>query len=105
MEPEDFLRLLLRAKCLVGNSSVGIRECSYLGVPVVNIGSRQQRRDRGGNVIDVPPDKDAIGQAIRKWLASERPQSDLVYGGGDAGRRIANLLAEVPLRFHKTITY
>ncbi|MDO3384247.1 UDP-N-acetylglucosamine 2-epimerase, partial [Gilvimarinus sp. SDUM040013] len=35
MEPNDFLRLLKNSQCLIGNSSVGIRECSYLGVPVV----------------------------------------------------------------------
>jgi UDP-hydrolysing UDP-N-acetyl-D-glucosamine 2-epimerase len=105
MDPEDFLRLLLGAKCLVGNSSVGIRECSFLGVPVVNIGSRQDRRDRGHNVIDVPAQHEAISKAIGRWLEGERPHSDHVYGGGDAGRRIADLLAEVPLRFHKTITF
>ncbi|MFT5986160.1 MAG: UDP-hydrolyzing UDP-N-acetyl-D-glucosamine 2-epimerase, partial [Planctomycetota bacterium] len=44
MEPLDFLKLLKNSSCLIGNSSVGIRECSYLGVPVVNIGTRQNRR-------------------------------------------------------------
>jgi hypothetical protein len=53
MAPTDFLRLLYNSKCIVGNSSVGIRECSFLGVPAVNIGSRQAGRDRGSNVIDV----------------------------------------------------
>ena len=105
MEPEDFLRLLLGSRCLIGNSSVGIRECSYLGVPVVNIGSRQQRRDRGGNVVDVPSNPAAIRSAVEKWLASPRPGRDMTYGGGNAGQRIADLLASVPLRFHKTITY
>ena len=47
MEPNDFLRLLKNSQCLVGNSSVGIRECAFLGVPVVNIGSRQHGRHRG----------------------------------------------------------
>ena len=47
LSPEDFLRLLIGANCLVGNSSVGIREASYLGVPTVNIGNRQIGRDRG----------------------------------------------------------
>ncbi len=51
----DFLRLLYNCRCLVGNSSVGIRECSFLGVPVVNIGTRQTGRDRGANVFDVSP--------------------------------------------------
>lgn len=105
MEPEDFLRLLLGARCLIGNSSVGIRECSYLGVPVVNIGSRQERRDRGTNVVDVVPEAAAIKAGIQHWLASPRPKPDRIYGGGDAGRRIADLLATVPLRFHKTIVY
>jgi UDP-hydrolysing UDP-N-acetyl-D-glucosamine 2-epimerase len=105
MEPEDFLRLLLGARCLIGNSSVGIRECSYLGVPVVNIGSRQERRDRGSNVIDVEPEAAAIRAGAEHWLNSPRPQPDHVYGGGDAGARIADLLATVPLRFHKSISY
>jgi UDP-hydrolysing UDP-N-acetyl-D-glucosamine 2-epimerase len=53
MAPEDFLKLLINSKCLIGNSSSGIRECSYLGIPVVNIGNRQIGRLRGENVIDV----------------------------------------------------
>lgn len=105
MEPEDFLRLLLGAKCLIGNSSVGIRECSFLGVPVVNIGSRQERRDRGHNVLDVEASIVAIRAGIEHWLSAPRPKPDTVYGGGDAGQRIAGLLATLPLRFHKTITY
>src|SRR3989344_8990510 len=46
LPPKDFLWLLNRAYCLVGNSSAGIKESSFLGVPVVNIGSRQSNRDR-----------------------------------------------------------
>lgn len=105
MEPEDFLRLLLGAKCLIGNSSVGIRECSFIGVPVVNIGSRQDRRDRGRNVIDVHPERAAIATAISTQLSRDRPRGDDVYGGGNAGKQIADLLANLPLRFHKTITF
>lgn len=105
MEPIDFLKLLVNSKCLIGNSSVGIRECAYLGVPVVNIGSRQERRDRGFNIIDVDYDKEEIKNAINKWINSDKPKTSLVYGGGDAGKKIADKLAEVELRFHKTITY
>lgn len=105
MEPYDFLRLLVNSRCLIGNSSVGIRECAYLGVPVVNIGSRQNRRDRGNNVIDVQYDKIEIKAAIKSWLdAGKAPQSN-IYGGGDAGKTIANVLRQVPLQFHKTIVY
>jgi UDP-hydrolysing UDP-N-acetyl-D-glucosamine 2-epimerase len=105
MEPEDFLKLLQNSKCLVGNSSVGIRECSFLGVPVVNIGSRQNRRARGHNVTDVDYSKEAIMAAIKKCMTDPRPDISSVYGGGDAGTQIAEVLGKVELQFHKTITY
>lgn len=105
MEPDDFLRLLLHSECLVGNSSVGIRECAYLGVPVVNIGSRQNKRERGNNVTDVSYSEQEIRNAIIKWLNTSRPESSSVYGGGEAGKIIAKILATELLRFHKTIAY
>ena len=106
MEGDDFLRLLANSKCLIGNSSVGIRECSYLGVPVVNIGSRQHGRARGENVCDVNYNATEIKLAVNSFInRSEGFTPSHVYGGGDAGFKIANLLAEVPLKFHKTISY
>ncbi len=105
MSPEDFLRLLIGAKCLIGNSSVGIRESSYLGVPVVNIGTREGGRDRWINVIDVPYDRDAIFQAVKAHLLTGRFPSNSLYGDGHAGERIANLLAKIPLTVDKRITY
>lgn len=105
MSPEDFLQLLFNSKCLVGNSSVGIRECSFLGVPVVNIGSRQEGRDRGGNVTDVDYSKDAIAGAIKDWLTAERPKHSEVYGGGDAGKKMADILDTIALRYHKKINF
>lgn len=105
MEGEDFLRLLVNSKCLIGNSSVGIRECAYLGVPVVNIGTRQNKRERGNNIIDVDYNSDEIKVAILKWIQSPKPELSNVYGGGDAGKIIADLLVNLPLKFHKTITY
>lgn len=105
MQPTDFLRLLYSSRCLVGNSSVGIRECAYLGVPTVNIGTRQSGRDRGRNVIDVGYDREEIVEAIRKHLGNRRCQSDPIYGHGKAGERIADLLAEQPLGIDKRLTY
>ena len=105
MHPEDFLRLLYNCRCLVGNSSVAIRECSFLGVPAVNIGSRQAGRDRGRNVIDVDYDRHQIAQAIRRHEASGRPAPDLLYGDGNAGRRIADVLASAELRIEKRLAY
>ena len=105
MEPLDFLRLLKNAKALVGNSSAGIRECSYLGTPVINIGNRQHRRMRAENVTDVNHDQKEIYQAVKSAISADHFKSSGIYGNGHSGQKIANLLAEVELTFSKTIWY
>lgn len=105
LPPEEFLRLLYDSRGIVGNSSVGIRECSYLGVPTVNIGTRQGGRDRGGNVLDIDYDRGAILDAIRTQTSKGRLPSDGLYGDGNAGPKIAELLTTVPLTVEKRLTY
>jgi UDP-hydrolysing UDP-N-acetyl-D-glucosamine 2-epimerase len=105
MLPEDFLRLLIHSSAIVGNSSVAIRECSFLGVPAVNVGSRQQGRERGVNVIDVEHDRAAIAAAIRRHIGKGRPPQDHLYGDGRAGERIAACLAAAKLSIGKQLTY
>lgn len=105
MEPFDFLKLLVHSKCLIGNSSVGIRECAYLGIPVVNIGTRQNKRLRGENVIDVAYNEIEIKAAIQSQLKHPKNKKSNVYGNGDSGKKIADILATIELRYHKTITY
>ncbi|MDG1729355.1 MAG: UDP-N-acetylglucosamine 2-epimerase [Algibacter sp.] len=106
MLPEDFLRLLMNSKCLIGNSSVGIRECAFLGVPVVNIGTRQHGRARSENVVDVSYTSEAIKNAIVNRLEiADKIKESTIYGNGNSGEKIADILADVKLRFHKTITY
>lgn len=105
LRPEDFLKLMIRSRCIVGNSSVSIREGSFLGVPAVNIGSRQQFRERGHNVIDVGYDRNEIANAVKLQLARGQYSSDMVYGDGRAGERIADHLATAPLRFNKVLAY
>lgn len=105
MAPADFLRLIYNSRCLIGNSSVGIRECSYLGVPVVNIGSRQLGRERGRNVMDSDYARVDIRRAVDAHLGNGRYPSDPLYGDGSAGERIARLLAEAPLTVEKRLTY
>jgi UDP-hydrolysing UDP-N-acetyl-D-glucosamine 2-epimerase len=105
MEPNDFLKLLKYADCLIGNSSVGIRECAYIGVPVVNIGTRQAGRQRAGNVVDCDYIKEQIFEAINMQMLHGKYPSDNVYGSGKSGSKIAQLLADVPLQFDKKITY
>ena len=105
MEPDDFLRLIMNSMCLVGNSSVGIRESAFLGVPVVNIGSRQNRRLRASSVIDCGYSKKEIKSSIKKQLKNGKYDSEAIYGDGHAGEKIADILANSNLSSHKTINY
>ena len=90
---------------MVGNSSAAIREGSFLGVPAVNIGTRQGGRERGKNVIDVDYDRTEILEAIQGQLRNGRYPSDPLYGDGHAGTRIANILTKCQLRVQKMIRY
>ena len=105
MNPLDFLSILVNSRGIVGNSSVAIRECSFLGVPAVNIGSRQQRRDRGRNVVDVGYNRKEIAAAIMAMWATTKRTRDTVYGDGHAGKRIADVLATAELTIQKMLSY
>jgi UDP-N-acetylglucosamine 2-epimerase len=103
---DTYIRLMRRAACLVGNSSSGVREGAYVGTPVVNIGSRQAGRERGHNVVDVPHEKSAIRAAIQDQVEHGPYESDLVYGDGKAGYRIAEILSELEdVEIQKRISY
>lgn len=105
IDGEEFLRLALESKAIVGNSSVAIRECAYLGIPAVNIGSRQAHRERGKNVIDVGYDRHQIMKAIKEQVRSGRKTADLLYGNGNAGPQIADLCARIRPQFEKHLAY
>lgn len=105
LPPTDFLRLCYASRGVIGNSSVGIRECTYLGIPVVNIGSRQRGRERGVNVMDVPHERGEIRAAIDKQYKTGRYAPDHLYGDGRSGVRIADVVSRSPLEFDKTFTY
>lgn len=105
MEPNDFLRLIYNSKAFIGNSSVGIRECSFMGTPAINIGDRQAGRERGRNIVDVPYDAQKIKEAIDHQLAHGRYETEYLYGDGKAGPRIAELLATSELRIAKQVSY
>ena len=102
---EDYARVLNDTACIVGNTSSGLREGSYLGTPCVNIGSRQRDRERASNVIDVPHDVDAIRAAIERQLSNGRYPRSLIFGDGQAGKRIADILATASIGLEKTLSY
>ena len=83
---------------LVGNSSAGLIEAGALGVPVVNIGSRQAQRERGTNVVDAAGETaEAVSVAIERALAMDPASFTHPFGDGGAGERIARELAAVNL--------
>jgi UDP-hydrolysing UDP-N-acetyl-D-glucosamine 2-epimerase len=102
---ETFIRLQKSAACLVGNSSAPVREGAFIGTPAVNIGTRQLGRDRGPNVLDVAHDRAAIVAAVRQQIAHGPFPPDHLYGDGQAGPRIADALAHVPLSVQKRMQY
>jgi UDP-hydrolysing UDP-N-acetyl-D-glucosamine 2-epimerase len=102
---EDYARVMNRALCIVGNSSSALREGSFLGVPAVNIGTRQQGRERGANVVDVGYDAAEIEKAIRSQIEHGRYPRDERFGDGHAGVRVAQVLASADLSIQKRLTY
>jgi hypothetical protein len=70
-----------------------LRECAYLGVPVVNIGGRQLGRDRASNVTDVGHNAEAIEKAVRAQLSHGLYFSSDLYGNGQAGLEIGRVIA------------
>ena len=102
---ETYVRLMKRCACKVGNSSAAIREGPFLGMPAVNIGTRQIDRERGLNVIDVDYDRAQIVAAIKKQIQHGPYPSELIYGDGHAGKRIAEILATTEFNIHKRMTY
>lgn len=93
MPLQVYARAMNACACLIGNSSSGIREATFLGVPTVNIGTRQTGRERGANVIDVSYDRKEITTAIAHQVSHGRYTQDLRYGDGHSGDHIAALLA------------
>jgi GDP/UDP-N,N'-diacetylbacillosamine 2-epimerase (hydrolysing) len=91
-----YLAALRHADLLAGNSSSGIIEAASLGTPVVNVGSRQNARQRNANTRDCDPQSDAIESAMQAQLAHGRYAPANVYGDGHAGERIIDLLAHEP---------
>lgn len=98
---EEFIAMLRMTACLVGNSSAGIKECSYLGTPVVNIGGRQQGRLNGDHVAHTGYDAAAIVSAVRAQLQHGRYAPSHIYYKAGASQTIVDLLAGIELYTQK----
>ena len=94
LEPEDYANLIRNCGCLIGNSSSAIREGSYLGIPAVNIGFRQNMREKAHNIIDVNYNHVEIFNAIKKQF-SKRFKSSNLYGKGNSGLLISRQIIKL----------
>ena len=98
---DEFIALLTMTACVVGNSSAGIKECSYLGTPVVNIGRRQQGRLNGDHVMHIAYDTAAIVGAVRAQLRHGRYEASHIYYKPGASQAIVDRLASIELYTQK----
>lgn len=101
LDAVSYWSLLGQADALIGNSSSGIMEAASFALPVVNVGIRQQGRERSRNVIDAPAEAGAIGAVINQALSGEFRDglAGMVnpYGKGTAAVTIAQVLTSVSL--------
>lgn len=102
---EFYAPLLNNCACIVGNSSSGIRESAFLGVPSVNIGSRQAGRERARNVTDVGYNRREIKDAVLSQMAHGPYDPDYLYGDGKAAIKMTRILKEFKFNIQKRITY
>ena len=91
--------------CIIGNSSSGIREASFLRVPSVNIGSRQNNRERGDNCISVNYKFKEIYNAVKYQLEHGRYHPSKMFGAGNAGERIVDVISKINPNIQKTLNY
>jgi UDP-hydrolysing UDP-N-acetyl-D-glucosamine 2-epimerase len=102
---EDYARLIHNSACLVGNSSSALREGAFIGVPAVNIGTRQANREHGSNMICVNYDAKEIEKAVKKQIKNGRYERSTLFGDGRAGERITKILAEADIKIQKSLHY
>jgi UDP-hydrolysing UDP-N-acetyl-D-glucosamine 2-epimerase len=103
LPPEDFVRLMAHCVCMVGNSSAALREGSFIGTPAVTVGTRQQGREHGPNLVMVDHDRDVIADAIREQIVHGPYERSHLFGDGRAGVKIADRLAEVRPQVQKRL--
>ncbi len=97
----DYLGMLKNCGVLIGNSSSGMIEASYFHTPVINIGTRQEGRERAKNVFDIKDTSvKTIYRTILKALRSRKTINSInnyIYGTGNASKKIVSFLEKLDL--------
>lgn len=106
LEQKYFYHILNKTKCLIGNSSSGVREGCFIGVKNICIGSRQSGREIGKNTIMVKNDKKKILNVLNKILENkEKKIKDYRYGDGNAAKKIVRILKKINFKYEKKLKY
>jgi UDP-hydrolysing UDP-N-acetyl-D-glucosamine 2-epimerase len=105
LTPEHYLKVLANAACAVGNSSSFVRDASFLGTPVVLVGSRQDGREIGEHVLPVGPVAAEVVAAAQMQLAHGRYAPSTLYGDGYVAERIAEMLVRLTPYPQKRLHY
>ena len=99
---ERYLSILKHFDCLVGNSSSGITEAPYLGIPTINIGNRQKGRLKSKSVIDCEPNRIEIIKKIKitlnKKFKHKMKNQKTFYGSGNSSKKIVNIIKKINLK-------
>ena len=98
---EIYTTLMNNCSVLVGNSSSGIREAAFIGTPVVNIGTRQKKRESTANVIHTSINKIEIIEAIREQLEAKKYATSNLYGDGSASEKILEAITKAKVSIQK----
>ncbi len=105
-EVDDYVVLLKNTICAVGNSSSFIREGSYLKLPVVIVGNRQNKREIGNNVIFSELNKQEIINKINYQIKNKNKiKKSKIYGDGNSASKISSLLSTLKPSLQKTLNY
>ena len=109
---DEFINLMKYSNLIIGNSSCGVREAPSFNLPAINIGSRQNKRLRAKNVIDVDHNEKNIKKAIEFAMKNKKFKKMLKnvknpYGNGNASNKIVSILKNLDLKkiTNKVITY
>ena len=94
LHPEDYFKVLLKSKGIIGNSSSGIREVGFYGLPSINLGNRQNNRERDKNVTDAPYDANLILKLIKSKI-NKKYSSSKLYGEGYASKKIVKIIKKI----------
>ena len=105
LTPENYLLVLAKAACAIGNSSSFVRDSSFFATPVVLVGNRQNGREIAENVIRVKAEKNAILEAVKKQLAHGHYPPSTLYGDGKVSETMAEKLTTIEPYIQKRLAF